>query len=235
MNLVLLFDEDFRAADRVELTGRRFRHMVEVHRARVGDSLRVGRLNGRMGTGRVVRLDADSLEMEVVLERPPPAPLPLTLLLALPRPKVLRRVLQSVAAMGVKRLVLMRTWRVEKSYWESPLLAPEAMRAELLLGLEQGCDTVLPAIALEPRFRPFVEDRLPALAADALRLVADPRAGRECPRDVRRAVTLAIGPEGGFIPYEVEALERAGFAPVTLGERILRVEQAVPAFVGRLF
>jgi RsmE family RNA methyltransferase len=56
-----------------------------------------------------------------------------------------------------------------------------------------------------------------------------------CPRNVKRAVTLAIGPEGGFIPYEMEKLVACGFAPVQIGERILTVETAVPALVARLF
>jgi len=48
-------------------------------------------------------------------------------------------------------------------------------------------------------------------------------------------VTLAVGPEGGFIDYEIDKLCEAGFQPVTLGSRILRVETAIPAILGRLF
>ena len=48
-------------------------------------------------------------------------------------------------------------------------------------------------------------------------------------------MTLAIGPEGGWIPYEVELLQKAGLQPVQLGQRILRVENAVPALLARLF
>ncbi|NQD91653.1 16S rRNA (uracil(1498)-N(3))-methyltransferase [Pseudomonas sp. CrR25] len=235
MNLLLLEDDDFVAADRVRLSGRRLKHLHEVHRAEAGDSLRVGRLNGRMGRGHLLSLGADAAELQVELDQPPPAKLPLTLLLALPRPKMLRRVLQTISAMGVPRLILLNSYRVEKSFWQTPFLEPAALREQLILGLEQARDTVLPEVLIEKRFKPFVEDRLPQLAVGSLGLVGHPGAYPPCPRAVERAVTLAIGPEGGWIPYEVEKLQQAGLQPVQLGERILRVETAVAALLARLF
>ncbi|MDH1167823.1 16S rRNA (uracil(1498)-N(3))-methyltransferase, partial [Metapseudomonas otitidis] len=199
------------------------------------DSLRVGLLGGAMGEGRLTVLEADHAELQVSLDQPPPAKLPLTLLLALPRPKMLRRVLQTVATMGVPRLVLLNSYRVEKSFWQTPFLEPAAIREQLILGLEQGRDTVLPEVVIEKRFKPFVEDRLPALAAGTRALVGHPGPWPDCPRAVEGPVTLAIGPEGGWIPYEVEKLQATGFEAVQLGERILRVETAVTALLARLF
>ncbi|MDU4252090.1 16S rRNA (uracil(1498)-N(3))-methyltransferase [Pseudomonas sp.] len=235
MNLLLLDDADFVAADRVILRDRRLTHMQEVHRAESGDRMRVGRLGGQMGEGRLLRLDASEAELQVSFEQAPPAKLPLTLLLALPRPKMLRRVLQTVAAMGVPRLVLLNSYRVEKSFWQTPFLEPEAVREQLILGLEQARDTVLPEVIIEKRFKPFVEDRLPALAAGSLGLIGHPGPWPECPRALSEPVTLAIGPEGGWIPYEVDKLREAGLTPVQLGERILRVETAVTALLARLY
>lgn len=236
MNLILLSPEDFLPGSaRVRLAGRRLEHVRAVHRAAVGDELRVGLLGGRIGSGRVLVLGPDALEMEVRLDREPPAPLPVTLLLALPRPKVVRRVLRSATALGVKRVVLLNCFRVERSYWQSPFLSPAAVEGQLALGLEQACDTVSPVVELRRRFKPFVEDELPALAAGTLRLVAHPAAATPCPRGLAGPVTLAVGPEGGFIPYEVDLLRACGFEPVGLGERVLSVETAVPALLARLF
>jgi len=236
MNLVLLLPDDgIDSAGRVRLRGRRLRHVLDVHRAAVGDELRVGLLGGGVGTGRVLLLTPDVLEMEVRLEREPPLPLPLTLILALPRPKVLRRVLRTASSMGVKRIVLLNARRVEKSYWQSPYLEAKAMDEQLLLGLEQARDTILPEILTRPLFKPFVEDELPGLVRNTMALVAHPAALAECPRNVGRAATLAVGPEGGFIPYEVEKFAGCGFTPVHLGERILSTETAVPALLARLF
>lgn len=235
MNLLLLEQADFTAADRVVLRDRRFTHMQEVHRCAVGDSLRVGQLGGLMGRAQVLRLEGHEAELHVSLDQPPPAKLPLTLVLALPRPKMLRRVLQTVAAMGVPKLILVNSYRVEKSFWQTPFLEPEALREQLILGLEQARDSILPEVIIEKRFKPFVEDRLPAIAVDTLGLVGHPGDYPTCPRGLDEPVTLAIGPEGGWIPYEVDLLAKAGLHPVQLGERILRVETAVPALLARLF
>jgi RsmE family RNA methyltransferase len=235
VNLLLLEDGDFIADDRVLLSGRRLKHLQEVHRAEAGDSLRVGRLNGLMGSGQLLRLDAEQAELSVQLDQPPPEKLPITLLLALPRPKMLRRVLQTVSSMGVPRLILLNSYRVEKSFWQTPFLEPAAIREQLILGLEQARDTVLPEVIIEKRFKPFIEDHLPGIAAGTLGLTGHPGDFPACPRAVDQPVTLAIGPEGGWIPYEVEKLQEAGLQPVQLGARILRVETAVTALLARLF
>ena len=235
MNLLLLEEADFIAPDRVVLRDRRLTHMQEVHRCEVGDSMRVGRIGGLMGAAQVLRLEPGEAELQVSLDQPPPAKLPLTLILALPRPKMLRRVFQTVATMGVPKVVLVNSYRVEKSFWQTPFLEPEAIREQLILGLEQARDSVLPEIVIEKRFKPFVEDRLPAIVEGTLGLVGHPGNHPPCPRGLTEPVTLAIGPEGGWIPYEIDLLGKAGLQPVQLGERILRVETAVTALLARLF
>jgi RsmE family RNA methyltransferase len=235
VNLLLLEEADFIAADRVVLADRRFTHMQEIHKVAVGDSLRVGQVNGLMGRATVVRLEGHEAELQVGFDQPPPAKLPLTLVLAVPRPKMLRRLFQTIATLGVPRLILVNSYKVEKSFWQTPFLNPDSIRENLILGLEQARDTVLPEVIIEKRFKPFVEDRLPAIAEGTLGLVGHPGPYPACPRAVEQTVTLAIGPEGGWIPYEVELLGKAGLAPVQLGERILRVETAVTALLSRIF
>jgi RsmE family RNA methyltransferase len=234
VNLVLFDDEDFVAADRVVLRGRRGAHVREVHRAVPGRELVVGRLRGAVGRGVVLRLEGDELELAVRLDRAPPQKLPLTVVLALPRPKTLRRALQAVATLGVARLHLVNSWRVEKSFWKSRALAPAAIERELRLGLEQGRDTVPPEVAIHRLLKPFCDRALDEIASGSRRLVAHPGAAAPCPHSVAGAVTLALGPEGGFIERELDLFARHGFEAVSLGPRPLRVEQALPALVARL-
>ncbi len=233
MNLILVEPADFVSDGTVPLHGRRAEHVRTVHRAAMGDELAVGLVDGAVGRGRITRLDDAAVELEVVLDRPPPPASAVTLVLALPRPKVLRRLLPGVAAFGIKRIVLLHAYRVEKSYWASPLLQPTSLRAALLLGLEQARDTIVPRVYLARRFRPYVEDELDTLAGAGGRLVGD-ASGAPCPAAVDGPLTLVVGPEGGFISFELELLGARGFTAVSLGPRALRVEHAVPALLGRL-
>ncbi|MGH0035794.1 MAG: 16S rRNA (uracil(1498)-N(3))-methyltransferase [Myxococcota bacterium] len=240
MNCILLEESDMRGGSgRVRLTGRRGRHVREVHRVAPGDALRVGLLGGRLGSARVLRVDDAALELAVRLDRDPPPRLPLRLVLALPRPRVLRRVLVAVASLGVEELVLLNSWRVEKSYWQSDSLDAPRIEAQLRLGLELAGDTRLPRVRLERLFRPFVEGALSEEAADRRSFVAHPAAPRACPRGIDGPATLAVGPEGGFIQAELDSFGRAGFETVclggALGDRVLGVETAVAALVSRLF
>jgi 16S rRNA (uracil1498-N3)-methyltransferase len=236
MNLLLLFHNDFIGdTDRVRLKGRRLAHVRNVLRASVGDRLCVGVAGGAIGEGLIMLLNDAALEMEVKVDCHPPPPLPVTLILALPRPKVLRRVIASTTSMGVKRIILTNASRVEKSYWKSPFLGNEEMNKQITLGLEQARDTIFPEIILRPLFKPFVEDELPGIIEGSFPLVAHPAAEEVCPLDVKQSVILAVGPEGGFIPYEIEKLLACGFKPVRMGHRILRVETVIPALLSRLF
>ncbi len=236
MNLVLLHEADFiKETERVRLEGRRLRHIRDVHRAATGDELCVGLLGGLIGSGIVVSADEAAVEMEIRLYRRPPAPLPVTLVLALPRPKVLKRVLICASSMGVKKIVLINSFKVEKSYWQSPALQPDSIERQLILGLEQARDTVMPEVLTRHLFKPFVEDELPGLIHGTFPILADPASGAPCPHGVGSPLTLVVGPEGGFTDYEVEKILSCGFSAFSMGERILRVETVVPALLSRLF
>ncbi len=235
MNLLLLESHHFVDDHHVALDQRQFGHVLNVHQASVGDELRVGMVNGKIGRGVITQLTAETMQLTVTLDAPPPPPLPLTVLLALPRPKMLKRSLQHLTAMGVKKIVLMNSYRVEKSYWQSPWLSPEKVRKQLVLGLEQARDTVMPEVILEKRFKPFVEDCLPQMMVGRRGLVAHPVGGDSCPHQLNEQAILAIGPEGGFIEYEVDKLEQAGFERIHIGPRILRVETAVTALISKLY
>ncbi|SFT50041.1 16S rRNA (uracil(1498)-N(3))-methyltransferase [Halomonas saccharevitans] len=237
MNLILLSPEDVENHRLARVRDpRRLAHLREVHRAHPGDTLTLGIAGGALGRGELLSLDDHEACFDVsALDQPAPPSLPVHLVLALPRPRMLARSLEHVTALGVKQITLLNTRRVEKSYWQSPELDDEKIHRHLVLGLEQARDTRLPEVTLAKGFRPFVEDRLPGLLAGRRGLVAHPGMPDDCPRGLDEPAVLLVGPEGGFIPWEVERLLEAGCQGIHLGPRILRVETAVTALLARLF
>ncbi len=235
MNIVLLEPNDYIGDGHARLSDKRARHIRDILGAEKNTMIKVGNLNGLLGSGEILHIDENTVELRVTLDRAPPPKLPLTIMLALPRPKMLRRILRTVAELGVRELILVNTAKVEKSYWQTPALAAETVRGYFIEGLQQAGDTILPALTCEKLFKPFVEDRLPALLQNSHGFVAHPGSATACPIAFNRDCTLAIGPEGGFTNYEIDKLLQAGLCGVHLGTRILRVENALTTLVARLF
>jgi RsmE family RNA methyltransferase len=228
VNVLLLEPGELGPEGRIRLSGRRHRHAREVLGAKPGETLVVGEIDGRLGMGRVLAIDPDGLDLEVVLDREPPAPLPVALALALPRPPSLRKVLQQATALGTKRIVLFGSARVEKSFWQSHGLEPAALDEQLRLGLEQARDTVRPRVETVRRFRTLCDKTVRELARTGPVWLAD--VGAPPGPDAAPAAVL-LGPEGGLLPAEIEALESAGARRVGLGMRALRVETAAVALL----
>ena len=238
MNLLLLEAEDFTAPSQVHLNGRRAEHVHETLKVHPGQTLRVGRRNGLLGVGTVRHSSRSELTLDVVLTDPPPPRAGVDVVLAMPRPKALKKVLPALASLGVSRIVLLNAAKVEKSYFTSKFLTPEAVAELLSQGLEQAQDTVAPEVQLAPRFRVFVEDVLPTWEPGSRRLLAHPHGapplGSVTFASAEQRCVIAIGPEGGWVPFELDLLQAQGFEPFSLGPRTLRVETVVPYLLGQL-
>ena len=127
----------------------------------------------------------------------------------------MRRLWAQIAALGVGRIVLTNAERVERNYFDTHVLAPACYRPLLVEGLQQARDTRLPEVSIHRRFRALVEDGLHRLFGAGLRVVADPAASTSTGAVVREhgegRVPAAVGPEGGWNPYETALLEEHGF------------------------
>ena len=228
MNLLLLHpDDNWLNECSVHLDDHRAQHIRTVLKSSVGDVLRAGMVGGQQGRAVITSFVPEGVCLQVDLQDPPPPRHRFDIVLALPRPKMLRRLLRTVAEFGVANLHLINSARVEKSFWQSPLLAKACLEEALLAGMERASDTLMPRVHQHKRFRPFVEDHLVELCA-----------GRPCwvaqmgsvdalrDRSPGPAVVL-VGPEGGFVPFELDLLQRVIARPVHLGSRTLSVDTAL--------
>ncbi len=231
MNLVIFTEDDYLSSNVISITGRRFEHITKVIKPDIGKILKVGLLNGKTGNGLVKSISDTSVEIETELLDEPRSPLDMIIVMAMPRPKVFKRILQFSASVGIKELHVIRTFRVDKSYFQSPYLNQKNIDRNLILGLEQGCLTRMPRVHIHKLFKPFVEDKLPDIADGYYKIAAHP--GHDSNEISGKKICVAIGPEGGFIDFEIELLKKAGFTQHTFCRQIISVENYIPMFVGR--
>ena len=235
MNRIILIADECGSDGTVTLTDFRADHIRSVLQARVGDEVKTGLLNGLIGSSTVEGID----EHRVVL-RTHHTDMPLEpwfdLFLAVPRPKVLKRLLSQLAALGVGRLVLLNACKVEKCYFSSQWLDPVHTTPLLVEGLMQAGTTRLPEVMIKERFKPFMEDELDALFPNALRLLAHPgeATGHQWTLAEGQRPLLAVGPEGGWTDYELDQFLKREFMPFSLGSRSLRTDTATIALIAVL-
>ena len=234
MNIVLLEAEQTQSEFWKIDNPRQRQQLSQQVQLNAGDTLKVGIRNGQRYLTEVVTISEQHILLRPIQVEAVPAKLPVHLILALPRPKVLRRIIMDAVTLGVERISLIHSYRVDKSYWQSPFL--QQLDDYVTLGLEQAGDTISPEIQMYKRFKPFVEDVLPTFISDQKpAYVAHPYAEQQMPHAIQHSCCLIVGPEGGFIPYEVDLLKKNGCQARRLGNRILRTETAVSHILGRLF
>jgi len=242
MNILLFADHEIQNQQgeqvNIKIKGARSEHLSKTRGYVCGDSLRIGLIDGLCGVGTISKLKSDTVWIDGILNQAPPQPANCKLILALPRPKMLRRMLVDIAMLGIKDVVLINSFHVQKSYWSSPLLRQENIQHYFLKGLEQSCDTRMPDLSQAPQFKSFVEDQLLYFAQNECSpseiILADPRATQICPQPATGHFTLIVGPENGFTEYEIKHFVQAGANGYTLGARHLRVETATNYLLGRL-
>ena len=241
MNLILIDPKELDAVGRARLVDLRAKHIWKVLHARPGKVLRIGLVNGPFGAGTVEKSSPEEVVLACTFETDTP-PRPATdLLLAMPRPKVLKRLWAQFAALGVGRLFITHAEKVER-YFDTHILDPDFYNARLIEGLQQARDTRLPEITIVKKLKPFLEkETFPNIGK---KILADP-SGRQnifqgleevdekFPRSGNR-VLVAVGPEGGWVPYELELFKAHGFDVFNIGSRILRTDTACVALLGMI-
>ena len=237
MNLILLFKNDMTDSSTYRLTDERATHIKKVLKCVPGDPLEVGILNGPKGTATIESINNSevTLTFDSSLEIETPKPI-IDLICALPRPQTLRRVLENSATMGIRRIHLINSKRVEKCYFSASVMDEQVIRTHLIKGLSQGCRTQLPKVTVHRRFKVFFNETLPRLENTeqhpSRKLLPDLDTDNKLnihTNPAQNRILLAIGPEGGWIDREVDDMSALGFEKFHLGQSPLRVENALVA------
>ena len=243
----ILFESDEIRDGVATFGGDRAEHVMNVLHGEVGQVLKTGEINGRIGTGEIIECsnarmfesgnNGPVIKLRCRHQEESLRPW-VDLILAPPRPRVMKRLLPQLAALGVGRIFLVGAKKVEKDFWGATLLKSENYRPLLIDGLMQAGTSILPTLETRRNFRKFVKEELDGLWPSARRIVAHPYDGvrtfEHSDNPSVRTILLAIGPEGGWTDDEVALLEERGFSRYSLGPRILRTDTATIALLAQL-
>jgi len=217
------------SGNQAALTGDHAAHLVRVLRARVGQEFDIG-TGSQVRRGRVVNISNTRVEFELGAEVPASNPANITLLLAIFKFDRMEWAIEKCTELGVSQIVPVIARRTDIH-----LAAASAKRAErwkriALQAAEQSRRPNPPEIAGAVKLKDALEDQS-SLRIDLSEVehnvgLSDLLDSRPDPE-----ITLAVGPEGGWVPEELQQFQDAGWLSASLGSTILRAETAAIAAV----
>lgn len=246
MNLVILSEKDEIGKNEYQVFDNRYLHIKNILKKNPEDHLEIGILNEIKGKAKIKKYTEKSVILELVEEYKFEilSQIELDIICALPRPQTLKKILPLIATTGIRNLHLIKSNRVEKSFFHSPLVnEKEKIEKYLLEGLSQGKRIDIPTVKVFSKFKDYFENDFRELIAfeskETLKILAHPETNSNLynlfnvnENKIKRVIA-AIGPEGGWVPYEIDFLEDFGFKKISLGSSVLRVENAVNAIISQ--
>lgn len=204
-------------------------HFLNVLRGKVGDVISLLDGLGHEATGEVVAARKGAVTIRVsdlrVVDRDPKRRL--TLAVSLPKGDRQKVLVEKLTELGVQRLVPLWTQRSVAQPSDGAL---ERLEQHVIAACKQSGRTRKMEIA-----PPLEIAQIAAWSEPKLRLVAHP--GQDADAKLEQLadeeIAVAIGPEGGFTDQEVAMLLDAGWQPLQLGPRLLRIETAAIAVAAK--
>jgi len=217
------------AGQTVTLPPEAFHHAVRVRRLRVGDELVLFSGDGREATGTLTAITRDAADAAIstVLAIDRESPLHVTLLQGLSAGDRMDYTLQKAVELGVNAIVPVATQRSVVRLDRERADKRQAHWRQILIGAcEQSGRNRIPEIL------PVVSLPVALAGVTAAQCFVLSFAGGARVRELEAPagpIALLAGPEGGLTADEERAARAAGFAPLSLGPRVLRTETAAVA------
>lgn len=219
----LLVTPEELAGETLRVDGDRYRHLFRARRLARDERLRVVDGAGCARWAEVAALDRRHADLRLLGAAPAHDPeRRVELFVAAPRPERAAWLVEKATELGVFAVRFVASERAVRGVDGKAL---ERLRRVAGAALEQCGGARLPVLS-GPH---GLNDLSPLIAACADRFLLDPRAAEALSRGGSSAAAVLVGPEGGWSDAERDELAALGATPVSLGERVLRVETAAVA------
>jgi len=222
-------------------------HLAKVLRVRSGDEFILFNGDGREFTAVIDAVRGSHVSASIGAARTidRESPFTLTLVQCVPRGDRMDFVVQKATELGVARIAPVLSQRSVVRLHEAQAASKQAhWRAVAVSACEQCGRNRLPAVEAPQSLLNYLGAAASGETPGLLRLVLEPEGAAPSAQptpliDSHAAAPLggaviAIGPEGGFAPEELEAFALSGFSRVRFGPRVLRTETAAIAAIAVL-
>ena len=218
----------------LRLGGDERHYLGRVLRARTGERVRVADGLGQARIAVLRGFEGEEALLEIQTDAPEVTePWATHLGLCAPKGDALELALEAAVQMGVESITLLRSKRTLANF-EGGALQPERLQRRLLEAARQCERSKVPVLLGPVSLESYVAEK-----RGGLRLVASERGGVGTAQATQGlpsggALHGLVGPEGGFEAAELDAAMQAGWQPITLGPRALKVPVAVAALFAAL-
>lgn len=239
---VFLPPSAFADAGAVTLDGEAFHHLCRVLRLKEGD-----RLYALDGQGMLFHVTLDSVSKDraqghVTGSEPAGGepPVPITLAAAIPKGERWEWILQKATELGVSRILPLMTSRTVVQIDPRKAQDKQARWQKIVLEAAEQCERGrVPEVMMPLTWNAFLKAAAAEASPSHLVLACLERSGEPMPRVLGaaprpEAITVLVGPEGGFSPTESDDALALGAKGISLGSRILRAETASLAVLAML-
>jgi 16S rRNA (uracil1498-N3)-methyltransferase len=243
----VFLDGELQSGSVVDLPRETGAHLAKVLRARSGDAVVLFNGDGREVTAAIEKVQGSQVSASIGATRSidRESPFQLTLVQCVPRGDRMDFIVQKAAELGVVRIVPVLSQRSIVRLEESQAISKQAhWRAVAVSACEQCGRNRLPNVDPPLPLLSYLGSLARSTDGTALRWVLEPELGGHAelgagaidsgsPAPASRA-QIAIGPEGGFAPEELDAFDLSAFSRMRLGPRVLRTETAAIAAIAIL-
>jgi len=227
----IVFDKSELENDNLMFCDERANHIISVLKLSCGDKVRVNCINGLKGSATIFAINGRKVYLKCELEKESKRST-IDLIIAMPRPKAMKRLWPQIAAIGVNRVFIINSQRVEQSYFDSHVLKFDNYYRLLKEGLSQSGESHIPEVKIYNKFSSLFDEITNINYSNHLKLVANPFAkftiyDKSKVIEEFGKIFIAIGPEGGWTKSEMDFFLKNKFEQVTLGKRVLRSDTAI--------
>lgn len=206
-------------------------HIHSTLKLEIGDEVKCTLLNRGRTKGIVTEISREHCQIKLS-EVFPGETQWFNLVIGLSRPQTSKKILEHATTFGMRKLHFFKAALSEKSYLDSKIFEDNAYEEFLLAGLSQSAIyTNLPEFRLD-KYNPA--DQYKETPQKFILDIKTDKSFLDVELDFSKPVTLAIGPERGWIQEDLDRFHAAGFTSVKISSSILRVEHAVYSAVSQL-